>query len=48
LVVPPLFTETAYRVIQELLILGVGCNPEIGKTDFYGESEVNIGVGRVD
>jgi len=48
LVVPPFRTKPAYRVIQELLILGIGCNPEIGKTDFYRKSEVNISVGRVD
>ena len=41
-VIPPLFTETAYRVIQELLILGIGCNPEIGKTNFYGEGKKDI------
>ena len=48
LIVPPFRTKPAYRVIQELLILGIGCNPKIGKTNFYGESEVNISVGRVD
>ena len=48
LMVPPFRKKPAYRVIQELLILGVGCNPEIGKSNFYGESEVNIGIGRVD
>ena len=48
LVIPPLFTETLNGVKQELLILRIGCDPEIGKTNFYGESEVNIGVRLVD
>ena len=48
LVAPPLFSKTAYGVVQKLLVFGVGCYPEIGKTHFQGESEVNIGVGWVD
>ena len=44
LVVPPLFTETAYRVIQELLILRIGCYPEICYTDRQGKGEIDIYV----
>ena len=46
-VVPPLFTKPAYRVIQELLILGIGCYPEIGKTNFYGEGKKDVGSVRL-
>ena len=42
LVIPPFFTETLNGVKQELLILRIGCNPEIGKSFLYGECEVNI------
>ena len=46
-IVPPLFTETAYRVIQELLILRIGCYPEISKTDFYGKGKKDVGCVRL-
>ena len=39
LIVPPLLAEIAYQPIQQLLIGGVGCNPEISKSDFYDEGE---------
>ena len=44
LVVPPLFTETAYRVKQELLILRIGCYPEICYADRQGKGEIDIYV----
>ena len=44
LVIPPLFTETTYRVIQELLILRIGCYPEICYADRQGEGEIEIYV----
>jgi hypothetical protein len=47
-VVPPLLTESAYVVVKELLVCRTECNPEIGKSHFQGESEVNIGVEWVD
>jgi len=47
LIVPPFRKKPAYRVIQELLILGIGCYPEIGKTNFYGESKKYIGSVRL-
>jgi len=42
LIVPPLLAEIAYQPIQQLLIGGVGCNPEIRYTDFYLKGENDI------
>ena len=42
-IVPPFLTILAYRVIQELLVLGIVCNPEIGETtsNFEGKKDVS-------
>ena len=42
LIVPPLLAEIAYQPIQQLLIGGIGCNPEISKSDFYCEGKKDI------
>ena len=44
LVIPPLFTETLNGVKQELLILRIGCYPEIRYTDRQGKGEIDIYV----
>ena len=47
LIVPPFRKKPAYRVIQELLILGIECYPEMGKTNFYGEGKKDVGSVRL-
>ena len=42
-IVPPLFTILAYRFIQELLVLRIGCNPEIGETTSNFEGKKDVG-----
>jgi len=33
LVIPSLLTKSAYGVVEELLVLGIGCSPEVTCTD---------------
>ena len=44
LIVPPLLTETAYPVVQELLVGGIWCYPEVCDADRQGKGEINIYV----
>ena len=39
LIVLPLLAEIAYQPIQQLLIRGIRCNPEISESSFYNEGE---------
>ena len=43
LVVPPLLTILAYRVVEKLLILRIGCDPQIGETTSNSESKKDVG-----
>jgi hypothetical protein len=42
LVVPPLLTETAYPVVQELLVGGIWCYPEVCDADRQGKGKKDI------
>ena len=42
-VIPPFLPDLTNGVVEELLVLGIGCNPEIRYTDFYNEGEIDIG-----
>ncbi len=44
LIVPPLLAEIAYQPVQQLLIRGIGCNPEISISAFYREGKEYIGI----
>ena len=42
LVIPPLLAEIAYQPIQQLLIRGIRCNPEISESSFYREGKKDV------
>ena len=47
LVVPPFLSILAYRVIQELLVLRIGCNPQVGETTSNCEGKKDVGSVRI-